>query len=152
MRRVLVTLVAVAAAAPAAVALAWVLTGGHHGAARGAVIRYARCHYDRRSNRVIAMATLTNPNGSAVSFAVGARYIVQVPQGHGGLGHRRWAMIGFGIIPDRRRPLPLRIDGGRHLWWVARTPPIRHPPVSGERALCQFSGVAPLPKSAGQHD
>ncbi len=151
MRRVLVTVVAVAAISLGLAAVATALTD-HHGASRDAVIQYARCHYDRRSNRVIAMAALTNPNGSAVPFSVGASYVVQEPQGHGGLGHRRWSMIGFGVIPDRRHPLSLRIDGGHHLWWVARTPRIRHPQVSGERVLCRFFASAPPPKNAGAND
>jgi hypothetical protein len=151
MRRVLVTLVALAAVSLGVTAVANGLTG-HHGAARDAVIRYARCHYDRRANRVIAMATLTNPNGSAVSFVVGAAYTLQVPKSHGGLGHRRWGRIGFGAIPDRHHRLSLRIDGVRHLWWVARTPPLRHQPVAGERVLCWFSGDAPLPRNAGEND
>jgi hypothetical protein len=124
----------------------------HDGPERDAAIRYARCHYDRRTNRVIAMATLRNPNHSAVSFTVGASYLVQIPRGHGGLGHRRWSMIGFGAIPDRRHRLSLRIDGGRHLWWVARTPPIRHHQVSGERVLCRFFASAPSPANAGEND
>jgi hypothetical protein len=150
-RPVVVTLVAVFAVSLGLAAVADALID-HHGATRDAIIRYARCHYDRSSNRVIAMATLTNPNRSAVSFAVGAGYLVQVPEGHGGLGHRRWGRIGFGVIPDRRHPLSLRIDGGHHLWWVARTPPIRHRPVSGERVLCQFFADAPLPKNVGEND
>jgi hypothetical protein len=150
-RPVVVTLVAVVAVSLGLGAVADALID-HHGATRAAVIRYARCHYDRSSNRVTAMATLTNPNGSAVTFAVGAEYTVQVPKGHGGLGHRRWGMIGYGVIPDRHHRLSLRIDGGRHLWWVARTPPIRHRPVSGERVLCQFFGDAPRPEDAGEND
>ena len=151
MRRVLVTVVAVAAISLGLAAVATALTD-HHGASRDAAIQYARCHYNRRSNRVIAMATLTNPNGSPVPFSVGASYVVQEPQGHGGLGHRRWSMIGSGVIPDRRHPLSLRIDGGHHLWWVARTPPIRHAQVSGERVLCRFFASAPPPKTAGEND
>jgi len=150
-RRVLVTVVAVAAISLGLAAVATALTD-HHGASRDAAIRYARCHYDRRSNRVIAMATLTNPNGWAVSFTVGAEYTVEIPQGHGGLGHRRWSMIGSGVIPDRRHPRSLRIDGGHHLWWVARTRPIRHPQVSGERVLCRFYAFTPPPKNAGEND
>jgi hypothetical protein len=70
-RRVLVTVVAVAAISLGLAAVATALTD-HHRAIRDAAIQHARCHYNRRSNRVIAMATLTNPNGSPVPFSVGA--------------------------------------------------------------------------------
>jgi hypothetical protein len=122
------------------------------GPTRNAVIRYARCHYDRRTDRVIAMASLTNPNDSAVPFAIGAHYLVQQPEGHGGLGHRRWSMIGVGVIPDRHHRRTVTIPGKHHLWWVARTRAIRHQQESGERVLCQFFGSAPPPANAGEHD
>jgi len=122
------------------------------GPTRNAVIRYARCHYDRRTDRVIAMASLTNPNDSAVPFAIGARYLVQQPEGHGGLGHRRWSMIGVGVISDRHHRRTVTIPGKHHLWWVARTRPVRHPQVSGERVLCRFYAFAPPAKNAGEND